>query len=255
MANPIVLTAFSNPDPNEAPLNVTELVQLLNKLVQSAIVGAYVPYVIGHDTPSSNDQDKAWIALDTTGIPIGIFTYVGGQWRRVYNGMLGQIVLYGGNPNTDFDSTGLGLVGLWWDGWALCNGQNGTTDLPDMFIVGAHMPGPQPGGDGRPFWNTTTGFTTFVDQTTNQNKGGAAKGQITLDAAHTFIPPPPTAFVGQWSATGNTAGVSLYGVRHHDATDVDVIAGTGYPANTSPTPINVLPPFIAMGFAQFVGYT
>lgn len=45
----------------------------------------------------------------------------------------GMITMYSGPWN--FDSTGLGTGKL--AGWALCNGQNGTPDLRDRFVLGA----------------------------------------------------------------------------------------------------------------------
>ena len=49
----------------------------------------------------------------------------------------GVIMMYSGAWN--FDSTGLGTGDL--AGWALCNGQNGTPDLRDRFVLGAGASG------------------------------------------------------------------------------------------------------------------
>lgn len=70
--NPAVLTTFANPDPEAAPLNITQLVALLNTLVMSEIQGSYIPYVIQHETPNVDDRDKAWIYTDTQGRPVEI---------------------------------------------------------------------------------------------------------------------------------------------------------------------------------------
>ena len=40
------------------------------------------------------------------------------------------------NDTTDFDINGLGEANTRWEGFALCNGQNGTIDLRSKFIVG-----------------------------------------------------------------------------------------------------------------------
>jgi hypothetical protein len=45
---------------------------------------------------------------------------------------VGSIIMYSGVWN--FDSSGLGEATL--DGWALCNGNNGTPDLTDKFVMG-----------------------------------------------------------------------------------------------------------------------
>lgn len=47
----------------------------------------------------------------------------------------GGIIMYHGDMS-NFDDTGLGTKGTELDGWALCNGKNGTPDLRGKFIVG-----------------------------------------------------------------------------------------------------------------------
>lgn len=47
---------------------------------------------------------------------------------------IGSIMMWNGNIANFFTGTGLGISNL--TGWALCNGQNGTTDLRSRFIVG-----------------------------------------------------------------------------------------------------------------------
>ncbi|GIV41740.1 MAG: hypothetical protein KatS3mg034_1050 [Vicingaceae bacterium] len=49
----------------------------------------------------------------------------------------GAIIMYSGPWN--FDATGLGIGNL--TGWALCNGNNGTPDLSDRFVMGTTLSG------------------------------------------------------------------------------------------------------------------
>ncbi len=52
--------------------------------------------------------------------------------------------------STDFDPTGKGKTGTSCQGWAICNGNNGTPDLTNRFIVGVgeqYMPGDTGGSD------------------------------------------------------------------------------------------------------------
>jgi hypothetical protein len=127
--NPIVLTTIGQADPNDAPISVNDLINLLNQLISSSIQGSYIPYIIQHDTPGVDDRDKAWIELDTGGRPIAIKVwYAGNQgaWRRVYNGMIGEIRGYSGDPSIDFDTSNdpqhaglytFGKIGQAYDGW------------------------------------------------------------------------------------------------------------------------------------------
>ena len=48
----------------------------------------------------------------------------------------GSIVMWSGNVGTAFDGTGLGLADTQYEGWALCNGNNGTPNLKGRFVAG-----------------------------------------------------------------------------------------------------------------------
>lgn len=248
--NPPVLTQFGNPDPNAAPLNITQLVQLLNTLVSSEIQGSYIPYVLQNSTPGTENQDKAWIVLDSQGRPVAVKVYYNGNWRRVYNGMIGEVRLYHGDPTIDFNTNGLGLVGGEYDGWHLCNGQDGTPDLSDRFMVAGHMNN----ANGHTGYND--GWQTFIDGTTDQKTGGDK--EITLDAATTYAPHIPAVNTQFYTATGNTPQPhtgDLWGkLGTSPPTDWNVLVPE-IPGNPTPDPIPVLNPFIAIGFIIFVGYS
>lgn len=246
--NPSVLTQFGTPDPNASPLNIVQLVALLNQLVSSQIQGSYIPYIIQNATPNVEDQDKAWMFVDASGRPIETRIFYNGSWRRIYNGMLGEVRMYQGDPTTDFDSTGLGLVGGRFDGWALCNGSNGTADLSDHFIAAANMNQPGNGYNSGHWQSKITGVLA--------NTGG--NNQIILNANTTYRAPYPATFdpsrqqMDRYHASGdgNDAGGDLWGinsVQHQVIVPQDA-------GNTTPDPIPSVNPFISLGFITFVGY-
>lgn len=247
MANPIVLTQFGNPDPNAAPLNITQLVQLLNALVNSEIQGSYIPYLLQSATPGAEDQDKAWIVLDSQSRPVAIKIYYNGNWRRVYNGMLGEIRMYHGDPSIDFDTDGLGKIGESYDGWHLCNGKDGTPDLSDKFMVAGHMNNAN-GHNGY-----SNGWQTFIDGVTDQKMGG--NKEITLNANNTYRGSRAAITAQRYTANGNAPASDgdLLGIGS-GGTQYTLIGGQPDTGNTSPDPISILNPFIAMGFIIFVGY-
>lgn len=224
--------------------------QLLNTLVSSAIQGTYIPYVISHDTPGADDHDKAWIQLDANGRPLAIKIFYSGNWRRVYNGMLGEIRGYSGDPSVDFDTDGRGLVGMTYDGWHLCNGQDGTPDLSDNFLIGGHM------NNSSGHVGYSSGWQTFVDGTTDQKTGG--NPSVTLDNDHTYQSAIPAVPAQLYTADGNAPSPhtgDLWGkIGGSPSTDWDTLV-PAIPGNTTPTPINILNPFIAVGWIIFVGYT
>ena len=262
MSNPVVTTTFGNPDPNANPVTIGDLVTILNTLVTSAIQGSYVPYVIGSNTPSVDDQDKAWIVLDNSKRPIAVKTFYNGNWRRVYNGAIGDIKMYSGNPGdttNGFDSDGLGLIGGDNDGWHLCNGNGGTINLTDKFIVSAHMDN----SNSHTMYNS--GWQTFVDGVSDLQNGGVA---TTMIAAQHLPPFDATAgsskvtihgFEAKETSPSHTNVSVLVDVHYSDLLPHDAVIGNygSGPNDSPPVPqvgIPTLPPFIALGFAQFVGY-
>ncbi|MCG8319176.1 MAG: hypothetical protein MI921_06715 [Cytophagales bacterium] len=48
----------------------------------------------------------------------------------------GGVIMFHGETSGVFDGSGKGVAGTPYEGWAICNGQNGTPDLRGRFIVG-----------------------------------------------------------------------------------------------------------------------
>lgn len=270
MANPTVHAEFAMPDPNVAPLNLVQLFQLANTLISAEIrpPNSFLPYIIGSGTPDAGDRDKVWIEQDSQGRPVAIRVWWTGSasWRRVYNGMLGEIRGYTGNPGDDFFH-GLGIVGGEYDGWALCDGDNGTPDFSDKFLIGAHM-----NNNDHPGYTPADGWVTWIGNTTGQHTGGAR--DFTLNADNTYIPPfDPGAeqggddlIVGEWSADGNirpdTGGGQMYGEPVRNAgvpvpptsEPKNKLLMESSEGNITPDSVSIIPPFIALGWIMFVGY-
>ena len=263
--NPEVVTSFGSPDPNASPLNLVQLVQLLNSLVSTEIKGSYIPYIIQGTQPSVDDQDKAWIELDTGGRPKAIRIFYtgpsGGKWRRIYNGMIGEVRGFTGDPgyttSGPFDNQGLGIVGGDYDGWHILNGKDGVADLSNQFVVGARMNVNGNAGG----WDAAQGWQTYVDATTGLlHAGGAWKTavlpeNIPLPVAND--PATPVKF-NHYDVSGVTVnhGGKLWGddVDHGEGNKVPPYPPAGYPGNTAPKPLFAPPPFYALAWITFVGY-
>lgn len=240
MALPIDI-AIANPDPSEAPTTFQELVTLLRTLITAEVTGTYLPYVTGSATPDVGDQDKAWQRTDVGGRPMGTYVYYSGTWRRQYRGP--GIVMYDGDPAVDFAGVGgLGTVGGEWDGFALCNGNNGTPDLSDKFIIASHMSDLAIGYSGGNHSTNASGATTAT--------GGVAS--VTLNNDNTYRPAHDAVTVGRQTADGNTpsAGGPLYGTGSTGELEL-LPADAG---NTTPDAIPILPPYYTLALAKWVGY-
>lgn len=88
----------------------------------------------GTVTPPADRRGIPWFRLDASGRPKGWYYFYGGAWRKAAVGVVGEIRMYEGT-DADFDETGKGKIDTEMDGWALCNGNNGTVDFRNKFII------------------------------------------------------------------------------------------------------------------------
>jgi hypothetical protein len=161
-----------------------------------------------------------------------------GNWRQVATGNPGQVTMLAGAWSTYFDASGLGFEGLPWDGWAIANGNNGTMNLTNKFVVPGYR------CDGWGLWVTnvdgydayTGGRNQFVLEIYN-----LPYMSVSLNTQDGFA--YNGGAFGVTSPGNNPQGGSI-GMWNY------VVAGTG-----DQIPISLIPPYVAMGFAQFVGYT
>lgn len=274
MANPTIKTEFYPPDPDFSPLNLVQLFELANVLVHTTIdSGDFLNVTIGTTEPAPEHRDTVWIRTDSVGRPVEIKFWWHGHWRRIYNGMLGEIRGFTGAPGLGpvpalFNSNGRGNIGLEYDGWHICNGKDGVVDLSDKFVIGAHMnnSNSHTGYDG--------GWQTFVDGKTDLKTGGVGKTMIEMknlppldNSAGTTNPDtgdPETT--GLWingkgwkDDAAHPAPVPIvdnnYGNLHNHAF---LLAKYGAdPTANPPVPqeeLVILPPFYALAWITFVGY-
>jgi hypothetical protein len=244
---------LANPDPNANPTTVASLVTLLNSLFLTGNVagGPFTPPVISSTTPAVGDQDKIWAKVDGNGRPVGIFIFYSGNWRQFYTGNTSELRMFSGNPSTFFDGTGLGLIGLAWDGWAICNGNNGTTNWSDQFPVFGRM-------DNTPISGYSSGWQSDIT-------GGATKtgGAATYAIKNTDLPSMKVFVTGANYSAGAATGIPRVLVEgDHGATiktDANAIASFGADPNAAPpvpqTVVPTIPPYKVCALCQFVGYT
>lgn len=246
MSLPLTIS-FDNPSPEECPTNLQELTDSMNARVSGELEGSFLPYVTGAATPAVDDQDKVWMKQDAQGRPVGTYMFYSGTWRRQYTLPVGTIAMYSGDPGVDFTGSGhAGTIGGNYDGWQICSGENGSPNLSDKFIVGAKMDDLGTGYPTNGPWKTTvTGESTA---------SGAGVHDITLSAANTYAPAKAALVAGHWEADGNTpnAAGDLIGLSGGGA-DFNLIADD--PGNPTPPAIPTLPPWYALAYIIFQGYS
>ena len=235
MSIPIRAQPLQYPKSLSAPSTFQSLLEAIAQYTLYLFDQDYVLMVKGPNKPVAQDQNKIWLKTDALGRPLGLFVMYNGNWRQVATGNIGQITMYAGDWTTYFDASGLGFSTLPWDGWAIANGSNGTIDLRNRFVVPGYR------CDGWNLWVTNVdGYDAYT--------GGRQWFQIYLGN----LPPMTMQFntESNFSRTGGDWGVVSYTDSANQGTWVYPVSGTGGQA-----PISVIPPYIALGYAQFVGYT
>lgn len=122
-------------------------------------------------------------------------------------------------------------------GWALCNGSNGTPDLRNRFVIGAHS------DDAGVAKTTITGSSTQT---------GGSKDAIVVSHTHSITDPGHTHLLtySAWSnglANGSTGSITLMGTSNTMSTNTTGISVDS--AGSSGTNAN-LPPYYALAFIQ-----
>lgn len=192
---------------------------------------------VGGAPPSSSLTYKVWFRIDGAGRPLGAYMFYNGNWRKVYTAGIGEVRMYFGNGN-NFDATGLGVVGGDMDGWAICNGSNGTPNMTDdRFPMGVN-------------WNGSAWVASDGSQSGGQNSHHIGVGdipalQVSLGTA-----------AGRWQSGGGGGWLTMppYGSPTSSYT-VGVTDAQGNP--TSGLVANnalPLPQYQVFGFVMFVGY-
>jgi hypothetical protein len=201
---------------------------------------------VGSSPPASSLTNKVWYKVDAAGRPLGVFMFYNGNWRKVYTGaIIGEIRQYIGT-NAAFDGTGRGLVGGDLDGWAVCNGNNGTPQMHGVNLKGGIMGANVPGGRGDGWWSDMENPGTWV-----QSGGTYGPRKITVQN----LPPLIYQIYGRAGSAGTSSGYGL-GVPSDTAISFGYVEdGTGG-GSTQNSPNNPLPfeTYTVVAMIMFIGY-
>lgn len=226
------------PSVQSAPSTFQALVEAVAQYTIYQFDPDYILVVKGPNTPQSQDQNKLWLKTDAVGRPLGFYVMYNGAWRQTATGNPGQISMFAGAWTTFFDATGLGLSGLSWDGWAIANGNNGTMNLANKFLVPGYR------CDGWGLWVTNIdGYDAY--------SGGRSSFQI----AYYNL---PYLTISLSAHDGYAMGGGAFAATNYGPSPQGGSIGTWQYKidNTgSQLPISLIPPFLALGFCQFIGFT
>jgi hypothetical protein len=191
----------------------------------------------------------AWM-LNQYNLPARLMTGYRGNWWQVYTGKPGELRWFIGYTAGYFDSSGYGIEGSGWEGWAICNGQNGTMNFAasnGLFIVPAYR------FDGY-------GWVTNVSGADAYNNGSGQSFQLAVWNFPTVAVWINCTNYFTWTSTNEGGGWSIRdpGLPSSGGVSVGNQALWTYPLDGNPIyltyPISRIPPYIAAGILQFVGY-
>jgi hypothetical protein len=176
------------------------------------------------------------------------------KWVPYYTGKPGEIRAYVGAWAGTFDSTGRAYFGTGWDGWCLCNGQNGTVNLQNRFMV--------PGYRWAGGWVVSFAYSDPGLGDVFNIEGYGTVYQANSPYKYIQYVNMPQLYLGlnntdfyKWTKSGT--GDNWTAIQPGGGGGGNQGVWT-YPMDqeyyTINYPLNVLPPFIAVGFAQFMGY-
>jgi len=185
----------------------------------------------------------------------GTLAVTGGVTLDGSAGTSGQVLLSAGSGNTPtwgsgFPSGGIimwsGTIATIPSGWYLCNGSNGTPDLRNRFIVGAH---------------SDTSGVAYTTITGSNTQTGGSKDAIVVSHTHTATVTDPTHSHWGWNGSVRTNTNTAGGTNDNSTSGGGAVGfETLYAASTGITVSNSttgssgtdqnLPPYYALAFIQ-----
>lgn len=183
----------------------------------------------------------------------GTLAVTGGVTLDGSAGTSGQVLLSAGSGNTPtwgsgFPSGGIimwsGTIATIPSGWYLCNGSNGTPDLRNRFIVGAH---------------SDTSGVAYTTITGSNTQTGGTKDAIVVSHTHTATVTDPTHSHWGWGGSVRTNTNTAGGTNDNSTSGGGAVGfETLYAASTGITVSNSttgssgtdqnLPPYYALAF-------
>jgi len=233
MAEPIVVSPNIVSDPTGClPGNRQEMIDFIAQNLSVQFQSdAFNTFNYGTATPSAENRGRPWFRIESgTNFPLGWYSFYNGSWRRI-TGLPRYAILEYKGPSSVFDGTGRGLAGGQMEGFFLCNGNHGTLDLKDKFIVGST--------------DYSAGRWKSDVNPNNDQQGGGGSAQQTLNINN--LPPITIPLPVGGGVGGNNRFV--FGSNGYSENQYDVVVvGAG---DARPQPFNILPPWLALAYVQY----
>lgn len=255
---PISATVQTVPADYVPPDNMQGLLEAIPQFVNLALNDTGATVTI-NATGEGADLNGLYVwRLDQYKLPARLETGYRNNWWEVYTGKPTEIRMFAGSLGY-FDGTGRGIEGSGWEGWALCNGQNGAADLRNHFII----PGYRHDGVA---WvaqvypkNVVEGQLGTVPDEGSVDLYASGFDHVTFKIALSNLPTVTLWLNGtdffKWAPHGGelwtvTAPGEPKG-NYNLSTYTYTVDQWAYMVSG---PISRIPPYVALGFVEFVGY-
>jgi hypothetical protein len=266
---PVKITVASVPESYQPPTDMQGLLEAIPQFTTYEMADQGATVNISSDGAGADGNGLFIWMLNAYKLPPRILTGYRNDWWTVYNGVPGEIRMLIADWGSYFDASGRGHHWGLWEGWALCNGQNGTVQLANEFII----PGYRWDGGGwvtdvytYSQYNSQAASTSWWDQINIDSYGisGADRRRFNLSLVNfgNFGGEPGAAtleinYNNQFTSINYSGGAWTVVDSGRGNTKFNYAYWT-YPLDQSPymvnSPVSRIPPYIAVGYAQFVGY-
>jgi hypothetical protein len=202
--------------------------------------------------------------LDQYKLPPRLMTGYRNGWWQVYTGKFTELRMFAGAPASYFDGTGRGIEYSGWEGWALSNGQNGTINLQNFFVIPGYR------NDGNSWIAKIFSADAFYGIPSQQVQAAAGVTPVSAGAIdfvdinanqRSFqINLNNLAHFGLWANATDFFKKTRSGSGENRTVVAPGVSGDYwvYPIDQwqimYQLPISRIPPYVALGFAQFIGY-
>lgn len=222
---------------NSYPATPQQLMERLCQYMSVQFSETLAFFNFGETTPPPDRQDRPWFRT-LAGKPYGVWVFYNGQWIRDWGVPVGvQMSIYD-LAAPAFDGTGL-ATDPGYVGWALCNGNNGTDDMRDRFILGYKDFATAPEGDTG---GSKTKTLVEANVPPHQHPNGSATDADASAGVHVY--------------GSTTEGMPGQATRKHGEFGTNNITTQGFTGpnrDTAATPFDIMPPHIVKAFIQYIG--
>jgi len=185
--------------------------QLTNPASESAVYSG---------TSAPTNTEAVWYDSTDVNNPVRK-KYIKGAWRRDWNLPLGWIQMFNIATGGLVDGTGKGITGLTFEGWSVCNGNNGTVNMYSVDPYSWQGRIPMAAGGSVPLGGAGGAYVHVLNTGEMNHLHAVSGGNLSPSGSGQYI---------------NNAG------------------NTEYVSGVSAVAHNNLPPYMGLNFCQYIGY-